>query len=321
MVGRVIDISGDSRHLSLDRGFMVIRDKASEVGRVALDDIAVVIMNSYGMTYSNSLLLELLSRKASVVLCGSNHQPAGVLWPIDGHYAQAARMIAQAEASLPFKKRAWQAVVQAKIKHQAAVLRSFGHASAAVDRMAEQVRSGDPDNLEAQAARYYWRSIFGDTFKREPAVGGCNAILNYGYAIVRAATGRAVAASGLHPTLGIHHHNRSNPMCLVDDLMEPFRPYVDAITARLPSNTQAGLTPEIKRTLAALLEMDLVTSAGRTPVVTAIDRLAASYASSLISRKLELDLPLSMLPLDLHGALDRNSDAEWLQNNVDDGDV
>ena len=209
MIGRIVEIAEDGRHLALKRGFMTVRVDGDEIGRVALDDISVVIANAHGLTYSNNLLVALAERGAPLVICGRNHSPIAWVWPVAGHHAQTARMAAQVAASQPLKKRAWQAIVCAKISQQAAVLDAAGHRGGGVAALARKVRSGDPENVEAQAARRYWTLLMGDDFRRDRSAPGANALLNYGYTVLRAATARAVMAAGLHPSLGIHHRTRT----------------------------------------------------------------------------------------------------------------
>jgi CRISPR-associated protein Cas1 len=233
MIGRVVEIASDGRHLAVSRGFMTISTGGSEVGRVPLDDIGVLLCHAHGLTYSNNLLIELSQRGAAVVLCGPNHMPLAWVWPLDGHHVQALRMRHQLEAEEPLRKRLWQVLVRAKIRQQGAVLERMGKPDGAFDMLARKVRSGDPENMEAQAARRYWPLLMGEQFRRDRQAGGTNAMLNYGYTVLRAGVARSVTSTGLHPSIGLHHANRGNPMCLVDDLMEPFRPLIDCLVVRL----------------------------------------------------------------------------------------
>lgn len=322
--GIVIEVAEDGRHLSLDRGFMVVSSRGAELGRVPIDDIAVLIGTAHGLTYSNNLLLALLERECSVVLCGRNFSPAAILWPTDGHHVQAQRMRAQAEITDAFKRRLWQAIARAKVRTQGAVLEALGQPSGAFVELAKKLRTGDPDNIEAQAARRYWPLLFGSDFRRDADEPGINGLLNYGYAVLRGGTARAVAAAGLHPTLGLKHSNRYNPMCLVDDLLEPFRPLVDIVVHRLVSDGRCEVDRDTKRVLAGVLVMDLRTEAGITPLSTCLFRLASSLAQVLLGERQVLDLPLSPLPLDLVSSRLGREDAHGSQrvsSHVDDGDV
>jgi CRISPR-associated protein Cas1 len=299
VIGRIVEIAEDGRHLSVLRGFMVVSAEREEIGRVPLDDIGVVLVNAHGASYSNNLIVELAKRGASLVACGPNHQPVAWLWPVVGHHAQALRMLSQTQATKPFGKRLWQTLVRAKIEQQGAVLAALGKRGEGFRLLARQVASGDPVNLEAQAARRYWPLMFGEEFRRDREAPGVNGLLNYGYTILRSATARAVVSAGLHPSLGIHHRNRANDMCLVDDLMEPFRPLVDLHVARLVAAGVDGVTREAKQTLAAITIADMQTAKGVTPLATCLDRLATSLGQSFETGKAELDLPLAPLPLDL----------------------
>ena len=291
MIGRVIEIASEGRHLARDRGLMTVSKDGVEDGRVPLDDIGVLLCNARGLTYSNDLMAELARRGASVVLCGDNYLPTAWIWPLEGHHVQALRMRCQLEASLPLYKRLWQALVKAKIAQQAIVLELMGVSGAEVEELARRVRSGDPDNVEAQAARRYWPRLFGSAFRRDRFGPMPNPLLNYGYTVLRAAVARAVVSAGLHPSLGIHHSNRNNSMCLVDDLMEPFRPMVDYTVAELVSHQREEMTIDVKRDLAAVLVMDIATERGTTPLQTCLERAAQSLAQSFETGKPALILP------------------------------
>jgi len=301
MIGRIVEIAQDGRHLSILRGFMVIEEDRQEVARIPLDDIGMVVANAHGLTYSNNLLVKLAERGAGMVFCGANHHPVAWLWPMEGHHTQTARMRAQIEASGPLCKRLWQIIVRAKIAQQRAVLESLGEQGSAFDLLARRVRSGDPDNIEAQAARRYWPLLMGSEFRRDRNLPGINALLNYGYTVLRAATARAMVAAGLHPSIGIHHSNRGDSFCLADDLMEPFRPLIDLAAMRLHVARQEQLRPEVKKALVNVLFADMRTAYGTTPLATCLERLASSLAASFESKRAELDLPFAPLPLDITG--------------------
>lgn len=301
MIGRVIEVASDGRHLALDRGFMAIKGEDGEVGRVPLDDVGVLLINAHGITYSNSLLVALAERGAAVVLCGRNHLPAAWLWPLEGHHVQAMRMDAQLAATRPLCKRLWQLIVKAKIEQQAAIVGLLDGSGDGIAALARRVRSGDPDNLEAQAARRYWPLVMGEDFRRDRAAPGTNALLNYGYTVLRAATARAVVAAGLHPSVGIHHSNRSDHLRLADDLMEPFRPLVDYLVVRLRAAGVESVTPDAKHRLALVTSLDMSTVSGRSPLGICLERLALSLAKSFETGTVELDLPIAPLPLDLAG--------------------
>ncbi|MFH1805161.1 MAG: type II CRISPR-associated endonuclease Cas1 [Pseudomonadota bacterium] len=300
---RIIEISSDDRHLAIARGMMEIRSDGSVVGRVPLDDIGALICSAHGLTYSNNLIAKLAERSVPVVLCGPNHMPVAYLMAADSHHLQSRRVMAQADAATALKNRLWKQLVQAKIEAQAAVLQTTGKSHIPVGSMIRHVKSGDPDNIEAQAAQRYWQLMFGGDFRRNRFGDGPNALLNYGYAILRAATARAVIAAGLHPSLGLHHRSGANPMNLVDDLIEPFRPIVDLLVWRIAhdadDDADIEVTPDRKRHLATITAHDLPTDAGASPVMQCLHRLAGSLAQCYLGEADSLVLPLAPLPLEL----------------------
>jgi len=301
-VERIVDIATDGRHLSANRGFLIVSEERVEVGRVPLDDVAAVIVHAHGVTWSTSLVVALAERGAILLLCGSNHAPVAVCMPLDGHHAQNGRMRAQWEAGRPLAKQLWRRIIVAKIRWQAAVLAANGRPAAAFDLLARRVGSGDPENVEAQAARRYWPLLMGVDFRRDRDAGGANAMLNYGYAILRSMCARAVVAAGLHPSIGVHHANRGNAFALADDLIEPFRPLADALTVRLLAHGVDEVTPEAKRAFAGMIALDLPGESGTTTVAVAATRAAQSLAGCFQSgRAADLVLPPPPSALELAG--------------------
>lgn len=295
---RVVEIAEDDRHLARDRGFLVVSQGGRELGRVPLADIAVVLANAHGITFTANLVLGLAEVGAALVLCAANHTPAAVVWPLDGHFQQTARIRAQLAAPRPLAKRLWQSLVRAKIQAQADTLTACqADGAGALTDLARAVKSGDPDNLEAQAARRYWQNLFGSDFRRDPGQPGINGLLNYGYAILRGGVARAVACSGLHPSLGLYHSNGNNPFVLVDDVMEPFRPLADFAVWSLVQQGQDSVTPITKRHLAGLLTWDLDGPDGVTPAATAMQTLVTSLAQIYLGEKSALVLPGRPRPL------------------------
>lgn len=307
MIGRIIEVADDRRHLFLSRGFLVVQDtegERKELGQIPLDDIAAVIANAHGLSYTNNLLVALAEHCAPFVLCAANHNAVGLVMTIDGNYQQAKRFDAQIAATQPLIKRMWADIVKSKLQQQAAALEAAGAPHIPLQALVKKVRSGDPENFEAQGARRYWGLLFGDDFRRDQQGGGINAMLNYGYTVLRAATARAVIAAGLHPTIGLHHSNESNAMRLVDDLMEPFRPMIDLKVWQLSKQGETMITPESKRALVRTLYDDMQTSAGATPVMVCAQKLAVSLAQVFMGERDKLDLPLQGLPLNLAVSLE-----------------
>lgn len=302
MIGRIVEVADDRRHLFVHRGFMVVRDTAGdreELGQVPLDDIAALIANAHGLSYTNNLLVALAERGAPFVLCAANHNPVGMLWSLDGNYQQAKRFDAQIAAKRPTNKRLWADVVKSKIQQQASVLEVTGQSPQPLLAMIKKVKSGDTTNMEAQAARAYWQTLFGSDFRRDSNAGSINGMLNYGYTILRSATARAVIAAGLHPTIALHHSNAGNPMRLVDDLIEPFRPIVDLKVWQLTQNHENDVTPETKRALVRTLYEDMETKIGATPVMVCMQKLAISLVQVYLGEVDVLELPLAGLPLNM----------------------
>jgi CRISPR-associated protein Cas1 len=232
------------------------------------------------------------------VLCGANHMPAAIVWPVDAHHVQTGRMNDQVAARRPLKKRLWAQIVRAKILAQGATLASGGAPSGGFYLLSRKVRSGDPENVEAEAARRYWPLLFGPDFHRDKNGQAINGLLNYGYAVLRAGVARAVMAAGLHPGFGLMHSNRSNPMVLVDDLMEPFRPVVDREVRRLSGRGVIEVDPEAKAALARVMVVDLPTPIGMSPLMICAERLAQSLVRAFAGEGDRLDLPNAALPLE-----------------------
>jgi CRISPR-associated protein Cas1 len=298
VIGRVVEIAEDGRHLARSRGFLTVSASGSEVGRVALDDIAAVVACAHGITYSNNLLVALAERGTPLVVCGANHRPAAFLWPADGHYEQAGRMADQAAAALPLKKRLWAQLVSAKIDSQRATLETVGADHEGFFLLSRKVRSGDPDNVEAQAARRYWPLLFGREFRRDRGAEGINAMLNYAYTVLRAGAARAIMAAGLHPSFGLSHRQRTNAFALADDLMEPFRPLADLIVFDMVREERVGVGPDTKPALARILITDMSTAEGVTPVGLCLERLAFSLSRCFAGEAKNLDIPRRVHPLE-----------------------
>ena len=255
--------------------------KAEAARTIPIEDIGVVVLDNRQITITQGLVEALLENNCAIITCDNAHLPVGLMLPLCGNTTQSERFRLQIDASLPLKKQLWQQTVQCKIRNQAAVLQNTRNTI--VKNMlawAGEVKSGDSDNLEGRAAAYYWRNLFPDIlgFTRDRNGLPPNNLLNYGYAILRAVVARALVGSGLLPTLGIHHHNRYNAYCLADDIMEPYRPYVDALVCRLVSDGHITeeLTTELKRELLQIPTLDVVINGKRSPLMVAVGQTTAS---------------------------------------------
>lgn len=253
------------------------------VKTIPIEDIGVVVLEDRQITITNSAMGALLQNNCAVISCDEKHMPAGLLLPLEGNTVQSERFRWQIEASLPLKKQLWQQTVQAKIRNQASVLKRLsGVEAGCMVAWANDVKSGDSDNLEGRAAAYYWKRVFPEmeSFTRDREGNAPNNLLNYGYAVIRAVVARALVASGLLPTLGIHHHNRYNAFCLADDVMEPYRPYVDELVIEiLGTGVDCGvLTTDLKRQLLGLPVKEVVINGQRSPLMLAVTQTTASLA-------------------------------------------
>lgn len=307
---RVVDISSDGLHLAVHRGFLLVSKDRQEQGRIALDDICAVIAHAHGLTWSSTVFTRLAARAVPVVLCAANHAPVACVWPLEGNHIQGARLNAQSNASKPMAKRLWRDIVVAKVRMQTAVLGSAGAETGPLEMLVRKVRSGDPENIEAQAARRYWPALMSKDFRRDRAADGTNALLNYGYTVLRAIMGRAICAAGLHPSLGLHHANRSNAFALADDLMEPYRPLVDRTVLNLLADGIDEVTSEAKQALVGLTTLDLQSKAGMTPLFLHAARLAQQLAAAFEAGQGGLDLPQAPTALVLASLGSRREAAE-----------
>ena len=254
--------------------------KAQEITR-PIEDIGVVVLDHKQITITQGALEALLENNCAVVTCDSSHMPVGLLLPLVGNTTQNERFRDQLDVSQPLRKQLWQQTMQCKIRNQAAVLSQCSDAETRCMQVwANDVRSGDPDNYEARAAVYYWKNLFGHIpgFIRDREGVAPNNLLNYGYAILRAVVARSLVASGLLPTLGIHHHNRYNAYCLADDIMEPYRPYIDRLVFDITEQYGADveLSKDIKAELLSIPTLDVVIGGKRSPLLVGVSQTTAS---------------------------------------------
>lgn len=255
--------------------------KSSAVKRIPIEDIGVVVLDNRQITITQGALGALLDNNVAVISCDEHRMPSGLILPLSGNTTQSERFRYQIDASLPLKKQLWQQTVQAKILNQSSALylrRDLNCGN--MEAWAKQVKSGDSDNLEGRAAAFYWQNLFGhiNGFRRNREGVTPNNLLNYGYAVLRAVVARSLVGSGLLPTLGIHHHNRYNVYCLADDIMEPYRPYVDMLVADIvDSGTDcSALTTDIKRKLLSIPVVDVVIGSRRSPLMIGVGMTTAS---------------------------------------------
>ena len=247
-----------------------------------IEDIGLLILDHQQITITQALMAKLLANNTAVITCDHTHHPTGMWLNLDGHTLQSQKFQAQIEASVPLKKQLWQQTVMCKIENQAALLKIQREENKLLLTYARDVKSGDSENHEAKAAAYYWKRIFPDSlaFRRERYGPPPNNLLNYGYAILRAMVARSLTASGLLPTLGIHHRNQYNAYCLADDIMEPYRPFVDRIVCQIIRGNGKFLemTPSMKKALLELPATDVQLDGQKSPFMNAVQRTTASLA-------------------------------------------
>ena len=247
-----------------------------------IEDIGLLILDHQQITITQALMAKLLANNTAVITCDHTHHPTGMWLSLDGHTLQSQKFQAQIEASAPLKKQLWQQTVMCKIENQAAMLQLQREENKLLLTYARDVKSGDSENHEAKAAAYYWKRIFPDflEFRRERYGPPPNNLLNYGYAILRALVARGLVASGMLPTLGIHHRNQYNAYCLADDIMEPYRPFVDRIVCQIIRGNGKFLemSPSMKKALLELPATDVKIEGQKSPLMNAVQRTTASLA-------------------------------------------
>ena len=294
MIKRIIEISQAKTYLSVKYGQLLIKQEGEQVSSIPCEDLGVLLVDHQGVTYTHSVFTELLQCGTAVVLCGGDHHPAGMLLPIESNSVQTERFRQQIEAKEPVKKRLWKQIVKAKIKHQAKLVGRDSDVYKTLMALRDRVRSGDPDNIEAQASRKFWPVYLQDiTFHRDINGAPPNNMLNYGYMVMRAAVARALCSAGLLPSLGIHHRNRYNAFCLADDLLEPFRGFVESKVRDVYSDI--GPVDELEQsTKAKLLEVlyEEVSIGGfMGPLMVGLHRTMASLQRCFAGDQKKIDLP------------------------------
>lgn len=243
---------------------------------VPIEDIGVIVLDNKQITITQGALEALLENNSAVITCDSSRMPVGLMLPLCGNTTQNERFRYQLDCSMPLQKQLWQQTVQAKIENQAITLRECRGAEVRnMLKWVDEVRSGDADNLEARAAAYYWANLF-SKFKRDREGEPPNNLLNYGYAILRAIVARGLVSSGLLPTLGIHHHNRYNAYCLADDIMEPYRPYIDKLVVQMYDSGITELDKVAKTKLLSIPVLDVTINGQRSPLMIAVGLTTSS---------------------------------------------
>lgn len=288
---------GNSAYLKTANEQLVIEmHDSGETKAAPIEDIGILILDHQQITITQALLAKLLANNTAVITCDHTHHPTGLMLNLDGNSLQSQHFQAQLEASVPLKKQLWQQTVSAKIQNQAALLALQREENKLLLNYAANVKSGDSENHEAKAAAYYWKRIFPDflAFRRERYGPPPNNLLNYGYAILRALVARHLVASGLLPTFGIHHRNQYNAYCLADDIMEPYRPYVDQVVCHIIRGNGRffEMTPSMKKDLLSIPAMDVVIDDQKSPLMNAVQRTTASLVKCFEGKARKLLYPV-----------------------------
>ncbi len=300
MIKRTIEISQQPVHLAVKNRQLVLKHDGETVRSIPCEDLGLVVVDHPGTTFTHAALSSIINAGASLLLCGRDHLPNGVLLPLADHSQVVWKIRDQLSVKKPLQKQLWQHIVRAKVEAQAGNLRKDSAALTRLKRLAKDVRSGDNKNHEAQAAKVYWSAWLFDpnlpeskpeTFRRLREGAEPNSLLNYGYSIMRATVARSLVAAGLLPVLGIHHCNRSNAFCLADDLLEPLRPIVDAKVRELYFNGHRQITTEAKSALLRLMTLTVCMGETTGPLMVAIQRYCSSLAKSFEDSTDQLEIP------------------------------
>jgi CRISPR-associated protein Cas1 len=276
MIKRIIDIS-EAAYVRLKHQQLVIEKQSEIVGQVPIEDLGVLILQHPAIVLTQQLIVACQKNKVVIVFCDEKHLPYSLILPIgEGHTLHNKILKQQIAISEPTRKRLWQQIVQHKIKEQEQTLVMLNKESTRLNYLTTQVKTGDSGNCEAIAAQAYWKLLFGKAFKRDADLDGVNSLLNYGYAIIRAAVARSVCGAGLHPTIGLFHTNQYNALCLADDLMEPFRPWVDYVVYQMAStNSEVTINQQSKQALLGLMSEAVLYKKKTMPFMVALHYLMA----------------------------------------------
>ena len=276
MIKRIIDIS-DGAYVHLKNQQLVIEKQGEVVGQVPIEDLGVLILQHPAIVLTQQLIVACQKNKVVIVFCDEKHLPYSLILPIgEGHTLHNKILKQQMAISEPTRKRLWQKIVQHKIKEQEQTLVMLNKESTRLSFLSTQVKTGDSGNCEAIAAQAYWKLLFGKAFKRDTDLDGVNSLLNYGYAIIRAAVARSICGAGLHPTIGLFHTNQYNALCLADDLMEPFRPWVDYVVYQMAStNSAVTINQQSKHALLGLMSEAVLYKKKTMPFMVALHYLMA----------------------------------------------
>jgi len=293
MIKRIIDISEPS-YVHLKNKQLLIDQEGQTVGQIAIEDLGIVILQSLRIVVTQQVIIACQQNNVAIVFCDEKHLPYSAIYPIaESNNLHSKILKQQLRVSEPIKKNLWKQIVTQKIKNQAGTLSTLNIDNKRLSQLAKKVKSGDSDNAEAVAAQAYWKLLFGKSFKRSVETNGINHLLNYGYSIVRATIARAICGAGLHPSIGLFHCNQYNALCLADDLMEPFRPWVDLCVFHLSENTQeVEINQDTKQALLSLISKPVKYDGKTMPFMVSCHYLMANLKRCYTKETKRLKFPL-----------------------------
>ncbi|SMN10690.1 CRISPR-associated protein Cas1 [uncultured Candidatus Thioglobus sp.] len=292
MIKRIVEVSNPS-YLHLKNKQLIIEQDHQQVAQVPIEDIGVLILEHSTISITQLLIIECQKNNVAIIFCDEKHLPYSTVLPIaEGNNLHQKILKQQINITEPVRKNLWKQIIQQKIQNQADTLKQFDKNYTRLEKLAQEVKSGDSKNAEGLAAQYYWKALFGQGFIRNQNADGINAVLNYGYSIIRAMTARSIVAAGLHPAIGLFHHNQYNGLCLADDLMEPFRPWVDSIAYELyQENNDIQITKNIKIPFLNLLSGRVKFSEKYMPLMVSIHYLTADLKRNFSKENKKLIYP------------------------------
>ncbi|MGV0751540.1 type II CRISPR-associated endonuclease Cas1 [Empedobacter brevis] len=261
-------------------------------GSVPIEDLGFLVLDHYQITLSHQLITALQQNNVAIISCDESHLPLGLMLPMNGHVEHSERLRHQMNVSEPLRKQLWKQTVEAKIFQQKALLSKFGFVEEPMQNYLTNVKSGDATNMEGIAAQYYWKQLF-DNFSRERDGDAPNNFLNFGYAILRSMVARALVSSGLNPTIGIFHRNKYNPYCLADDIMEPYRPYVDELVLEWVNKPfrPTEMNKEVKSHLLKIATKDVKMDGLNRPLLVALSSTTSSLYKCMIGEQRVIRFP------------------------------
>jgi len=293
MIKRIIEISNPSS-LCLKHKQLLIEQSHEQVAQIPIEDIGALILEHGAISLTQPLIIECQKNNVAIIFCDEKHLPYSTILPIaDGNTLHQKILKTQINITEPIRKRLWKQIIIQKINNQAGTLKRFNKPHARLDKLAAEVKSGDSTNCEGLAAQYYWKTLFGVSFIRDQNADGINAILNYGYSIIRAMIARNICAAGLHPAIGLFHHNQYNALCLADDLMEPLRPWVDQIAYKLYQvNPNIKISKNSKTPFLSLISNTVHYKNKQMPMMVSVHYLMANLKRNFSKETAKLTYPL-----------------------------